>query len=96
VREGKIGVEAQLEHGWIAEDSAVMDPTLPKEEVVGFPGLEFPGRACLDRGSGNYQAIQDWFDVSKALLPTFRHRPVGRSCHHAESIVLCLGSSARR
>lgn len=34
----------------------------------------------------DYQAIHDWFDETKKLLPDFRHRALR---HHAEGIFLC-------
>src|SRR5262245_5064788 len=40
----------------------------------------FGGRA------GDYQAIHDWFDASKAHMPDLRHRALR---HHSEGIFLC-------
>lgn len=33
-----------MEHGWLLRNEAVVDPTLPTDDVVYFPGLEFRGR----------------------------------------------------
>lgn len=35
------------EHGWIVKDGVIIDPTLPDQEVIYFPGLEFVGRAGI-------------------------------------------------
>jgi hypothetical protein len=43
-----VGGGMLLEHGWVAKDGAVIDPTLPTDEAVYFPGLEFPGRAGIE------------------------------------------------
>lgn len=32
-----------IEHGWVEFDGAILDPTLPTEEVAYFPGLRFRG-----------------------------------------------------
>ena len=32
-----------VEHGWVEIDGAILDPTLPTEEVAYFPGLRFRG-----------------------------------------------------
>tara|TARA_R100000458_G_scaffold52597_1_gene54240 strand:+ start:4990 stop:5337 length:348 start_codon:yes stop_codon:yes gene_type:complete len=34
----------------------------------------------------DYQAIHDWFDESKKIMPTFRHRALR---HHAEGCFAC-------
>jgi hypothetical protein len=36
--------------------------------------------------AGDYLAIHEWFDATKAHLPDFRHRALR---HHAEGIFLC-------
>jgi hypothetical protein len=35
------------EHGWIVHEGKIIDPTLPDEDVVYFPGLEFQGRSGI-------------------------------------------------
>jgi len=32
-----------LEHGWVEKDGVIIDPTLPDDELVYFPGLRFKG-----------------------------------------------------
>jgi hypothetical protein len=32
-----------LEHGWVEKDGVIVDPTLPEDELVYFPGLRFKG-----------------------------------------------------
>lgn len=36
-----------IEHGWIEFDEAIVDPTLPSERIVYFPGLRFVGQYRL-------------------------------------------------
>ncbi len=36
-----------IEHGWIEKDGMVIDPTLPTDEIVYFPGLRFRGQYGL-------------------------------------------------
>jgi hypothetical protein len=43
-----VGGGLLLEHGWVAKDGAIIDPTLPEDQIVYFPGLEFPGRAGIE------------------------------------------------
>lgn len=38
-----------IEHGWIEKEGVVVDPTLPQDELVYFPGLRFTGREGLKR-----------------------------------------------
>ncbi len=38
-----------IEHGWIEKDEVIVDPTLPRDEMVYFPGLRFTGREGLKR-----------------------------------------------
>jgi hypothetical protein len=33
-----------IEHGWIVNNGAIIDPTLPDDPIQYFPGLEFRGR----------------------------------------------------
>jgi hypothetical protein len=37
-----------IEHGWIARNGFIIDPTLPDDEMVYYPGLEFRGRAEIE------------------------------------------------
>jgi len=37
-----------IEHGWVAKDGTVIDPTLPEDKIVYFPGLEFSGRDGIE------------------------------------------------
>lgn len=37
-----------FEHGWIVMDGRIIDPTLPNNPGVYFPGLEFQGRAGIE------------------------------------------------
>jgi len=37
-----------IEHGWIIRNGAVIDPTLPADDIIYFPGLEFPGRTGIE------------------------------------------------
>jgi len=45
-----------MEHGWLVRNETIVDPTLPTDDVVYFPGLEFRGRdgirgfLCTDYG----------------------------------------------
>ena len=32
-----------LEHGWVEKDGMIVDPTLPSDKLVYFPGLRFKG-----------------------------------------------------
>ncbi len=32
-----------IEHGWVERDGEILDPTLPREEIVYFSGLRFEG-----------------------------------------------------
>jgi hypothetical protein len=32
-----------IEHGWVEWDGEILDPTLPREHMVYFPGLRFEG-----------------------------------------------------
>jgi hypothetical protein len=41
--------EGPIEHGWIETKGVVIDPTLPQDEMVYFPGLRFTGRKGLKR-----------------------------------------------
>ena len=36
-----------LEHGWVETDTTILDPTLPKDDLVYFPGLRFEGRVGI-------------------------------------------------
>jgi hypothetical protein len=36
-----------IEHGWVEKDGMIVDPTLPSEEMVYFPGLRFEGQRGL-------------------------------------------------
>lgn len=36
-----------VEHGWVEKDGMIIDPTLPANELVYFPGLRFKGLAGL-------------------------------------------------
>jgi hypothetical protein len=41
--------DGPIEHGWIENDGVIVDPTLPNDELVYFPGLRFTGRVGLAR-----------------------------------------------
>ena len=41
--------DGPIEHGWIEKKGVVVDPTLPQDEMVYFPGLRFTGREGLKR-----------------------------------------------
>lgn len=43
-----VGNGMMMEHGWVAKDGLVIDPTLPEKEIVYFPGLEFVGRDGIE------------------------------------------------
>jgi len=36
-----------IEHGWVEKDGTIVDPTLPSQEMVYFPGLRFRGEHGL-------------------------------------------------
>jgi hypothetical protein len=36
-----------IEHGWIEKDGVIVDPTIPLDEMVYFPGLRFAGIAGI-------------------------------------------------
>jgi hypothetical protein len=36
-----------IEHGWVEKDGVVIDPTLPSEDLVYFPGLRVEGQRGL-------------------------------------------------
>lgn len=36
-----------IEHGWVEKDGVIVDPTLPSEQLVYFPGLRFRGQRGL-------------------------------------------------
>ena len=36
-----------IEHGWVEKDGMIVDPTLPSEDLVYFPGLRFEGQRGL-------------------------------------------------
>ena len=36
-----------IEHGWVKKDGVIVDPTLPLDEIVYFPGFRFTGTAGL-------------------------------------------------
>jgi hypothetical protein len=36
-----------VEHGWVERDGEILDPTLPQEELVSFPGLRFEGEPAI-------------------------------------------------
>ncbi len=38
-----IGSSFCIEHGWVEHDDVVIDPTLPHDDIVYFPGLRFTG-----------------------------------------------------
>jgi hypothetical protein len=38
-----------IEHGWIEFNGEIIDPTLPKDDPVYFPGLRFDGMAELSK-----------------------------------------------
>ena len=43
-----LGSGLLIEHGWVCRpDGTIMDPTLPTDEGVYFPGLEFRGRTGI-------------------------------------------------
>lgn len=54
-----------IEHGWVEQDGVVIDPTLPHDDIVYFPGLRFTG------GLGISEALripkEDWCEE----LPIF-------------------------
>jgi len=33
-----------IEHGWVEKDGVIIDPTLPKDDLLYFPGLRFKGQ----------------------------------------------------
>ena len=37
-----------IEHGWLVKDNKIIDPTLPSDGGLYFPGLEFKGRAGIE------------------------------------------------
>jgi len=39
-----------LEHGWVERDDDILDPTLPDDEAVYFPGLRFSGQTGIAEG----------------------------------------------
>ncbi len=36
-----------IEHGWVEKDGEIIDPTLPGDDFVYFPGLRFKGQKSL-------------------------------------------------
>jgi hypothetical protein len=36
-----------IEHGWVEKDGMIVDPTLPSDEMIYFPGLRFKGQQGL-------------------------------------------------
>ena len=42
-----LGIGMAIEHGWVVRDGVIIDPTLPGEVRVYYPGLEFKGRGGL-------------------------------------------------
>jgi hypothetical protein len=42
-----LGGDWATEHAWVERDGVVIDPTLPSEELVYFPGLRFKGQRYL-------------------------------------------------
>jgi hypothetical protein len=41
-----------IEHGWVEKDGVIVDPTLPSEEMIYFPGLRFRGEPGLAKAIG--------------------------------------------
>ena len=39
-----------IEHGWIEKDEAIIDPTLPTDKAMYFPGLRFEGQYGISQG----------------------------------------------
>lgn len=39
-----------IEHGWVETDESIIDPTLPTDEAMYFPGLRFEGRFGISEG----------------------------------------------
>lgn len=46
-----------IEHGWIECNGEVIDPTLPTEDIVYFPGLRCEGQLELSRLVGETQSV---------------------------------------
>src|SRR5687768_13198188 len=42
-----VGGGLRIEHGWIVRDGQIIDPTLPNDSIIYFPGLEFVGRTGI-------------------------------------------------
>jgi len=42
-----IGGALVIEHGWVEKDGVIVDPTLPKDDLLYFPGLRFEGQRGL-------------------------------------------------
>jgi len=68
-----------MEHGWLVQNEAVVDPTLPTDDLTYFPGLEFHGRQQIrdfldtDYGRrGNGLPLHWAFGVAGRKSPTFR------------------------
>ena len=38
-----------FEHGWVEKDGVIVDPTLPANELMYFPGLRFKGQRGLSK-----------------------------------------------
>ena len=49
--EGMVIVKKRLlvEHGWIEKDGEIIDPTLPANDIIYFPGLRFEGTLGLSK-----------------------------------------------
>lgn len=39
-----------IEHGWIETDESIIDPTLPTDKAIYFPGLLFEGQRGISQG----------------------------------------------
>ena len=42
-----IGGALVIEHGWVERDGVIIDPTLPNDDLLYFPGLRFNGQRGL-------------------------------------------------
>jgi hypothetical protein len=65
-----------FEHAWIEHEGAILDPTLPEDDLVYFPGLRFVGRDELIQANAlpetDQVAIGIGADGTVSIVPVAR------------------------